>query len=203
MKTIYADDLSEQEIYKVFTGTISPRPVAFVTTQSEAGVLNAAPFSFFNIVASNPPVLAISVQRKAGQLKDTARNILENNEFVIHLVDELNVGEVNQTAANLSYGESELDLTHLSQVESDVIAVAGVNEAKVRFECRLKDHLEIKNGDKTSADLILGEVLAFHLAETVVDKNLYTDYEALKPVSRLAGQDYAKLGERFKLIRPK
>ena len=92
---------SEQDIYKLLIGSVVPRPIAFVTTLSEDGVLNAAPFSYFSILTSNPPMLSVSVQRKNGTAKDTARNAMQSGELVIHIVDEDTVEAVNETAANL------------------------------------------------------------------------------------------------------
>ena len=81
--------MSETENYKFLIGSIIPRPIAFVTTQSEDGVVNAAPFSYFNIVSSNPPMISVSVQRRNGMMKDTARNATNGKEFVVHIVDQL------------------------------------------------------------------------------------------------------------------
>src|SRR3954462_3459680 len=90
--------LSERDNYKFLIGSIVPRPIAFVTTQSKDGVLNGAPFSYFNIVTSNPPMISLSIQRNGGRIKDTARNIFENKEFVVYIVDEDNVAKINETA---------------------------------------------------------------------------------------------------------
>src|SRR5690625_1078403 len=97
--------ISERDNYKLLIGSIIPRPVAFVTSMSADGILNGAPFSYFNVVSSNPPLISVSVQRKDGVQKDTARNILVREEFVVHLVDEENVSQINETAASLSKDE--------------------------------------------------------------------------------------------------
>lgn len=128
---------SERENYKLLIGTVIPRPIAFVTTQSAAGILNGAPFSYFNIVSANPPMVSLSIQRPAGRLKDTARNIYDNHEFVVHIVDDENVERINQTAASLPATESEIELANLTPVQSNCVAVPGVLEAKVRMECKL------------------------------------------------------------------
>lgn len=128
---------SERENYKLLIGTIIPRPIAFVTTQSEEGLLNGAPFSYFNIVSSNPPMVSLAIQRPAGRLKDTARNIYDNQQFVVHIVDEENVAKINQTAATLPASESEIELANLTPIQSTSVAVPGVLEAKVRMECKL------------------------------------------------------------------
>src|SRR3954453_5386587 len=87
---------TERENYKLLIGSIIPRPIAFVTTISKEGILNGAPFSYFNIVSSNPPMISLALQRSEGRHKDTARNILMSKEFIIHIVDEQNVKKINK-----------------------------------------------------------------------------------------------------------
>ena len=125
----------KRENYKFLIGSIIPRPIAFITTQSEDGVVNAAPFSYFNIVSANPPMISVSVQRRDGMMKDTARNIMNTKEFVVHIVDQGILRDVNETAAELDMDESEITRTHFTLVSSDKISVPAVNEAKIRFEC--------------------------------------------------------------------
>src|SRR5699024_10129981 len=93
---------TERENYKLLIGSVIPRPIAFVTSMDEKGVVNGAPFSYFNVVSSNPPMLSVSVQRKKGEPKDTAKNIIAQKEFVIHLVDEDNIEKVKQNMLGLS-----------------------------------------------------------------------------------------------------
>jgi len=191
------DVQTERENYKLLIGSVIPRPIAFVTSRAADGSLNAAPFSYFNVVSSDPPMISVSVQSRAGSPKDTARNAIETGEFVVHVVDETNVEQVNRTAASLPRGESELDLTELTLVESESIAVPGVNEAKVRFECRLEQVVEL-GGTR----LLIGRVVRFHIDESIYE-NGRINHDLLKPVSRLAGTNYAKLGEVFSMERPK
>lgn len=188
---------TERENYKLLTGSIIPRPIAFVTSIGKDGTLNAAPFSYFNIVSADPPMISLSIQKREGGLKDTARNILEAKEFVVHIVDEDNVGQVNETSASLPPDESEIDLTELTLTDSEKVNVPAVNESKLRFECRLEHAADLHG-----TQLIVGRIVRYQ-----VDESIYQDgrisYEALKPVSRLAGANYAKLGEVFSLKRPK
>ncbi|TWT00472.1 flavin reductase family protein [Planomicrobium sp. CPCC 101079] len=188
---------TERENYKLLIGSIVPRPIAFVISRSANGLLNAAPFSYFNVVSSDPPMISISVQSRAGTPKDTAQNAIETGEFVVHVVDESNVEQVNRTAASLPPDESELDLTDFTLTESEAITVPGVNEAKVRFECRLEQVVEL-GGTR----LLIGKVVRFHVDESIYE-NGRIHHELLKPVSRLAGTNYAKLGEVFSIDRPK
>ncbi len=132
---------TERENYKFLIGSIIPRPIAFVTTLSEDGILNGAPFSYFNIVSSNPPMISLSIQRSEGRQKDSARNIIKNKEFVVHIVDEQNVEKINKTAANLPPSQSEIQFAELTPVESVKISVPGVKEAKVRMECVIEHSL--------------------------------------------------------------
>ncbi|MFD1863592.1 flavin reductase family protein [Planococcus chinensis] len=196
MLSIDPNEQTERENYKLLVGSVIPRPIAFVTSMSADGIVNAAPFSYFNIVASDPPLLSVSVQSRAGALKDTARNAIETGEFVIHVVDESNVKEVNKTAASLPPEESEISLTTLTLIDSEAVKVPSVKEAKVRFECRLEQAVEL-GGTR----LLIGRVVRFVIDESIYD-NGRIDPEALKPVSRLAGLNYAKLGDIFPLKRP-
>ncbi len=194
--------MSERENYKFLIGSIIPRPIAFVTTSSKEGVLNGAPFSYFNIVSSNPPMISLSIQRSAGRQKDTARNIIESKEFVIHIVDELNVDKINKTAANLPPDKSEIDLAKLTPLDSVKISVPGVKEAKIRMECTLQHSLELGGLDTPGCDFIIGKVVQFHV-ENDIYENGRIDPRGLAAVSRLAGNNYAKIGEIFEIERPK
>ncbi|WP_148249174.1 flavin reductase family protein [Enterococcus faecium] len=196
-------ELTERENYKLLIGSVIPRPVVVVTTKSAKDIVNIAPFSYFNIVSSNPPILSLAIQRKQDAVKDTAKNILETREAVIHILDEDNVEEVNKTAANLPNEESELYLTDLTLTDSVIISVPALTEAKVRFETSLYEHVEIRNKNKVTADLFLLEVQKYHLNETVYDdKTGRIDSRKLNAVSRLAGNDYAAIGEIFTIARP-
>lgn len=202
MLSIDPENNTERENYKLLIGSIVPRPIAFVTSIAEDGTINGAPFSYFNIVTSNPPLLSVSVQRKNGVMKDTARNILKNNEFVIHIVNEHNVGKINTTAASLSPNMSEIERADLTLVESEKITVPGILESKVRFECTLQHSLELGENHSTETDLLIGQVVRFHVDEAIYN-NGKINPQKLGAVSRLAGSDYAKIGEVFSIERPK
>ncbi|MCR8656415.1 flavin reductase family protein [Paenibacillus endoradicis] len=203
MISIHPQQQSERDNYKLLVGTIIPRPVAFVTTLSDQGIINGAPFSYFNIVSSNPPMVSLSVQRPEGRLKDTARNIYDCKEFVVHIVDEYNVSSINETAASLPPDESELELAGLSLVTSSVVNVPGIKEAKVRMECKLVHALPLGGNQEgiAGSDLFIGEVVMFHIEESIYEEGRI-DASELKAVSRLAGNNYAKIGETFSIERP-
>lgn len=199
MLTFDPSDNTERENYKLLIGTIIPRPIAFITSVHTDGTINGAPFSYFNIVSSNPPMISVSVQQKDGIEKDTARNMKETKEFVVHIVDQEHVAKINETAASLPPDVSEIDHAGLTLVDSNIIAVPGVKEAKVRFECKLEQAVELGVG----TDLLIGRIVQYHLAEEIYEDGGYINYEKLGAISRLAGHDYAKIGEIKTMKRPK
>lgn len=201
MHTFDAQSLTARENYKLLIGSIIPRPIAFVTTLNQDASVNAAPFSFFNIVNNQPPMIAIAVQRTGGKRKDTALNIERTGDFVVHITDEYNVQDINETAAPLAYGDSELSRTELSLVTSTTIKTPGIKDAKMRFECKLSQMILL--GDALDgADLIIGEIVTYHIDESIYEGDFKINPHALQAVSRLAGNDYAKLGETFTINRP-
>jgi flavin reductase (DIM6/NTAB) family NADH-FMN oxidoreductase RutF len=193
---------SVKENYKLLIGSIIPRPIAFVTSLSKDGIVNGAPFSYFNIVSADPPLISISIQRSKGIPKDTSRNIKEVKEFVVHIVDEQNVEKVNQTAANLPPEQSEIQLAGLTAIDSVKVTVPGVKEAKIRMECILEKAVELGGKESPSCDLIIGKIVQLHIEDDLYEKGKI-DPRGLSAVSRLAGNDYAKIGEIFTLERPK
>ena len=201
MKEIRPEVLSQKENYKLLIGSIIPRPIALVTTESDDNVLNIAPFSFFNVVSSDPPILSVAVQRVNGEMKDTARNIVQNKEAVVHIVDTDNVRDANQTAALLSHEESELERTNFETVDSVEVSVKGLKQSKVRFEAVLYDDIVIEKDGQSISDLLLLEVKYYHFDERIYNDG-YINKEELNAVSRLAGNDYAEIGHTFTIERP-
>ena len=193
---------TERENYKLLIGSIIPRPIAFITSVAEDGTVNGAPFSYFNVVSSNPPMLSISAQRKNGVQKDTARNVIGNKEFVVHIVDEENVEKINITAASLPSNESEIEKADLTLVDSEEVSVPGIKEAKVRFECILDKSIELGENNSVGTDLLIGKIVRFHVDEDIYEAGRI-DHDKLGAVSRLAGSNYAGIGSVFSIERPK
>lgn len=202
MTSLNPKDMTARENYKFLIGSVIPRPIAFVTSTAKDQTINGAPFSFFNVVSANPPMISIAVQRSNGQPKDTARNIIENKEFVVHIVDEDNVHMINQTAASLPSDESEIELAQMTLIDSHQISVPGVKESEIRFECLLEQVVEIENDGQISTDLIIGRIVQYHINDDLYEDGKI-DQPALKAVSRLAGIEYAKIGDVFSIKRPK
>ncbi|WP_096199638.1 flavin reductase family protein [Bacillus sp. FJAT-45350] len=204
MKKIDARSLTRAENYKLLIGSVVPRPIAFVTSQNRDGIINGAPFSFFNIVTAEPPLISISVGRKpTGEKKDTSANIDELKEFVVHIVDETNVNGINQSSANYPSGKSEIEDIGFTQIPSEVVGVPSIKESKLRLECKLHQTIPLGGTeDDPRTDLIIGEVVYYHIAdECIVNGEIDTDL--LNPLSRLGKTEYGGIGRTFSLPRPK
>ncbi|NOJ48074.1 flavin reductase family protein [Bradyrhizobium archetypum] len=183
--------LDAETAYRLITGVVVPRPIAWVTTLSGNGVLNLAPFSAFTFVAPKPPMLAISVGRKAGIYKDTAQNILNNEEYVVHIADSSLMNAVHESSTEHPPDVSEVEELRLSTLPGERVKVRRLAAAPIAMECRFRQCLEF--GD-TRSRLIVGEVLVFHIRDGLLN-NGKIETEALDPIARIAGPRYAKLGE--------
>ncbi|MBL1228889.1 flavin reductase family protein [Enterococcus sp. BWB1-3] len=198
--------LSKKQQYKFLSGSIIPRPIAWVTTlNNQTNVINAAPFSFFNAASSDLPLMTLAILRKEGAMKDTARNILQNEEMVIHLIDQQIVEQMNLTAASLPPDQSELAMNQIKTTPSRSVSVPAIKAARLRMEARLYQHIPLKNREgKPITDLIVAEVTDFYFDETLFDSEKeYVLPENFHPIARLAGSSYAELGEIFDIERPK
>jgi flavin reductase (DIM6/NTAB) family NADH-FMN oxidoreductase RutF len=190
--------LSEAQQYKLMTGSIVPRPIALVTTLGEMGP-NAAPFSLFNVVATEPPILFISVGDQVdGREKDTIKNLRKNPEFVVHIVNHAMVERMNVCSTNFPTGVNELEKAGFSVVPARKVSPPRIAESPAQFECRVINIIDIG----ARHHFVLGEVLWFHYHEDVVDERQRVNFEKLNPVGRLTGPMYARLTETFKLVRP-
>lgn len=190
-----------ERAYAILVSLVTPRPIAWVTTVSAAGKVNAAPFSFFNVLGANPPIVGICPgDRPEGGPKDTARNIRETHEFVVNLVDEGVAEAMNQTAASLPHGVSELDHAGLSSLPSSVVAPPRIAESPASLECVEWGTLEI-GGNR----LIIGIVKRVHVRDELFDpKTLRIRAENFHPVGRMASPHwYCKTDNQFEMIRPK
>lgn len=198
-------DLSLKQQYKFLTGSVIPRPIAWITSLNEdKGIVNAAPFSFFSIVSNQIPLLSVSILRTAGKQKDSAVNLLNTQEAVIHIVSGAVTEDMNATSAPMPPEESELNRTDLSLVDSKSISVPGIKEALIRFETTVYQYVPVKDeSGEVITDLFLLKVTDYYFDESVFDKDKeYILPEQLDPVARLAGIEYASIGNVFSMIRP-
>lgn len=195
------DELPAAVAYKVLGATVTPRPIAWVVSQNEGGQVNAAPFSFFNVMGSNPPTLAIGIQADdAGGLKDTVRNLIETGEFVVNLVPEYLVEAMNITAVDAPSGINELDLARLTTHASHHVAPPRIAQSPVAFECRTVQIVETG----PCQNIVIARVLAAHVADEYVlnAERGHIDTLGLKLVGRCHGSDYVRTQDVFQLARP-
>jgi flavin reductase (DIM6/NTAB) family NADH-FMN oxidoreductase RutF len=192
--------LPAQDRYKLLCSLVVPRPIALVTTLSPDGIVNAAPFSFFNVFAEDPPLLVLGLQARCdGSLKDTASHIRDVGAFTVNLVDEGTVAQMNICSVDFPPGTSELDAAGFTALPGAAIKVPRIGEAVASLECRHFQTLEVGDGWRR---LCIGEVVYLHVRAGIVDPaRLYVNLDAYKPVARLFANLYAPLGKPFTLVR--
>ncbi|OYU84441.1 MAG: hypothetical protein CFE24_06755 [Flavobacterium sp. BFFFF2] len=200
--TFDPNELPSIAVYKLLTGAVIPRPIAWVSSISPEGVPNLAPFSFFNVIGEDPPHLAFSTVRTNHQAKDTWNNIRKTGEFVVNMVTEDVVEAMNKTAESLAPEVNEFEWAGLTELTGHKVKVPRVAESPISFECQLVHHYQLEGHQNGGAVLIVGRIVLMHFAEGLLDDNYRIQLDKYHPVSRLAGANYAKLGEIFTVKRP-
>ncbi|MBX4888529.1 MULTISPECIES: flavin reductase family protein [Rhizobium] len=193
--------LSERERYKLMIGTIIPRPIALVTTVDEHGRINAAPFSFFNCLSADPPILAIGVENNADMsFKDTGHNIRMTEVFTVNIVSLAIAEAMHVCGAKYPRGVDELKEAGLTAVPGAKVASPFIAEAPAAFECRRHVTLELGR----SRQIVMGEIVYAHYREGVVDtERLHVDPAAVDAIARLGGDICATIRDRFEMLTPK
>ncbi len=181
--------LTPREAYKVMIGTIVPRPIAWVTTVSPDGVVNAAPYSFFNCLSADPPILALGVENKPDRsFKDTAWNIRMTECFTVNIVDRANVEAMAVTAAAFAPEVDELEMAGLTAIPGVKVASPRIAEAPVAFECERYLAIEVSS----AREIILGRIVMAHVREDILDPTTqYSDHARLDAIGRMGGNGYA------------
>ena len=197
---IYPETIGAQEMYKILIGSVSPRPIAWVSTISVTGVSNLAPFSFFTVASANPPVLCFSPLYNDKALpKDTLNNIRQQKEFVINTVSHKDLNVMSQSSHALTPHEDEFEYAGLEKLDSMRVAPHRVANALVNFECRLNQIVDLGT-DHLSGHLILGDVIAVHVQDQLIDE-FRIDSDQLDAIGRMAGNDYSLTRQRVQLDR--
>jgi flavin reductase (DIM6/NTAB) family NADH-FMN oxidoreductase RutF len=187
--------------YPILAALVTPRPIALVTTLGPDGVVNAAPFSFFNLLGAEPPLCAFCpADREDGTPKDTARNIRLNHEFVVNLVDEAIAEAMNQCAAPLPYGQSELTRAGLTTAPSSVVKPPRLAEAPASLEC--VEHSTVQIGENR---IVFGLIKRVHARDGLIDPaTLRVNQDQLRTIGRMAVPSwYCRTTDRFELRAPK
>lgn len=194
--------LQPRHAYQWMVSAIVPRPIAWVASISASGIVNLAPFSFFNGVTSRPPTLMfVPVTKADGTPKDTLRNIQQTREFVVNLVSAELTESMNATAAGLPPDESEFDRFDIVATPSDQVAPPRVAAAPIAFECRLETIVPI--GDTPGvANVVFGRILCAHIKDAVLDDRGRINPARLDLVGRMGGEDYCTTRDQFTVARP-
>ena len=193
--------LTPTERYRWLTSTVTPRPIAWVSTRSREGISNLAPFSFFQVISSDPPTLLINIGLKDGMPKDTARNAQDTGELVVQLVGAEQVEAMNASAAALPHGISEFEHCGIDSEPAQLVNVSRVCAAPIAFECRVAQILPYP-AESPNCQLIFAEVLLAHVDDKVLDERGRIDPARLDLVGRLGGISYTYTRQRFEMIRP-
>ncbi|MBF0421864.1 MAG: flavin reductase family protein [Magnetococcales bacterium] len=196
--------LSANQVYHTVTQTLVPRPIAWVLTENQSKSFNIAPFSYFNAVSSEPPLIVISIGlKKDGSPKDTRRNILERKHFVIHIASTNLVEALNNSSAELPDEVSEVEKEHLTLVEFPGFSLPRVDGCKVAFACRFHEVMEI---GKIRQALIFGEIQTIFVDDSAIIRDskgrVRVDATAVAPLSRLGPGEYAEFGQLLRLPIP-
>jgi flavin reductase (DIM6/NTAB) family NADH-FMN oxidoreductase RutF len=183
--------LSPQDTYRLMTGIVVPRPIAWVTSLSASGVVNLAPFSAFTFLSMKPALLGINIGRRSGQRKDTANNIQRSGEYVVHIGDGAQMHAIHESSAEHPPDISEVDLLGLPTLPGEQLRVPRLADAPVAMECRLQQVIPF---GRTGSEFFVGEVIAIHARDGLV-RDGKIESKTLDPVCRLAGPNYATLGD--------
>lgn len=194
-------DVEASIAYKLLAATVVPRPIAWVVSQDKAGAVNASPYSFFNVMGSAPPTIALGMLADPERgYKDSAQNILDTGEFVVNLVPEAMVEAMNLTAADAPRGTNELALAQLETTPADHVQPPRITDSPVAFECRT--YSTVETGPHQI--VVIGQVVAVHIDDAFIldAERAYIDTPKLDLVARSYGSEYLRSQDRFNLQRP-
>ena len=194
-------EMGIRDVYTLMVQLITPRPIAWVSSISKAGVTNLAPYSFFNGIGANPPsVLFCPVNRRDGSQKDSLLNVLATKEFVVNVVSAADADIMNQSSADFISEFSEFEALNIPTLDSEIVAPPRVASSLAQFECRLLKHIELASGP-AGANVVIGEIVMMHVDDSIIQDGII-DMDKLDNVGRLGGKSYTKTTDRFELDRP-
>ncbi len=191
-----------RSVYKILIGSVLPRPIGWISTISQSGDHNLAPFSFFNVVCSNPPhvLFCPSVRSTDGKIKDTLRNVQANGEFVVNIVTEDLAEAMNVSATEYPAEVDEFVLAGLTAAQSQKVQPPRVAESPIHYECQVTQIIEI--GDKPGAgSVVIGRVLHLHVDDDLLIDGDKVDLAKLRPIGRLSGSRYSRVTDVFEMQR--
>jgi len=207
-------NLPHSELYGILLNSVAPRPIAWVSTISSAGQPNLAPFSFFNAVCVDPPLLAFapglrrpkqpaasSAGAGRGEPKDTLRNVRDTGEFVVNVVTYELAEAMNSSSGEYDPSVNEFELAKVTPQASSIVRPPRVAESPVSFECKLHQILDFSPAP-TSSSLVIGQIVSIHISDAHL-KDGKLDRNSLDMIGRMGGIQYTRTTQRFDMVRPK
>lgn len=204
MKSFLPSELETKNLYGLLSGSIGPRPIAFVSTMDKNGNPNLSPYSFFNVFSANPPILIFSPVRRVrdNSIKHTLENALETKEVVINVVNWDMVQQVSLSSTEYDQGINEFEKSGLTMLESDLVKPPRVKESPVQYECRVNDTIALGQ-DGGAGNLVIAEVVKLHIREDLIDDGLHIDQHKIDLVSRMGGNWYSRANQgMFEVEKP-
>jgi flavin reductase (DIM6/NTAB) family NADH-FMN oxidoreductase RutF len=195
--------LPYQSVYKIMTGSVLPRPIGWISSIDLSGRPNLAPFSFFNLVCSNPPTVLFcpTVRSTDGKPKDTLNNVRATGEFVINIFGEDLAQKMNASSVEAPPELNEFEFAELETAPSLTVRPPRVRLAPIHFECRLNQIIEI-NPNPGGGAIVIGTIVRIHIDERVLEGADKINLAALRPIGRLAGNYYTRVTDLFEMVRP-
>jgi flavin reductase (DIM6/NTAB) family NADH-FMN oxidoreductase RutF len=196
MASFQSETTATRYFFQLFSGSLVPRPIAWITTINEDQTINLAPYSFFGGVNTRPPMVMVSIGRHEGQLKHTGQNITRTNECVIHIPSQQHIEVLNKSAYKFEKGISEVEVLDLSTISSEFVTTPSLADTLVRFECKLHKIVELPTND-----MFIFDVVNMVIDDSVIKEGI-VDIKALNPVSRIGGNFYTLVGDVIQKPHP-
>ena len=192
--------ITGRKAYQLLTSVVVPRPVGLISSIAAAGAVNLAPFSFFNAICGEPPMVMFCPTNRT-PAKDTLRNVRETGEFVANIVSQDMAQQMNLTSGEYPPDVNEFDVSGLTPVPSQMVAPPRVAESPVSMECKVRHVLAVSDKPHGTS-IVVGEILLFHIRDGVLTQDLLVDPIKLNPVMRLGGSSYGVMTDSYEMLRP-
>ena len=193
--------LNTQEKYRLLSGGVTPRPIAWISTRSSDGIDNLAPYSFFTVASCNPPVLLYTqVTQSSGINKDTLQNLLETGECVVNIVNSNLLEKMNETSASIKFNESEFDLINIESCASNKVAPRSVKESPIRYECTLRETIPIGDLPAGGTLILLDVKFVYVRDDLLIDGSI--NQTLIDSVGKMGGDHYSLTSKNVELMRP-
>ncbi len=193
--------LEHAAVYKLLTGSVIPRPIGWISSISEDGINNLAPFSYFNAIGEDPPHVMFSTTRGNNSNKDTLNNVLATKQFVVNMVTEETVERMNATSQAFPPDVDEFEYVGVTPIASTKIKPMRVAESPVTFECELVHSYSLEDHKNGGATMLVGKIVMMHFHDDILLENYKINLDSYKPVARLAGSNYTTIGKIFSIKR--